>query len=625
MTLRNRSLSVVLAAGAAVAVCTSATLATDNIVGFNFTTAASTTPDPQNWTRISAIDGMLNNVTDDTGASTTISIEWGGNPPSAGPLFLSTSTLAPDAVPQHTYDLSGMSGYGFRAGGDLFIELSGLDPNTPYEYWFVAYRGGSNIDNDVSVSDGDTINATTFKQFVDSTTNNGRFLINTELSADTQEWNDLSFETTSSSTGTIRFNWQGDTQTTVIGALAIRKAVPPEPFDIRLLAQADQERIAIDDNVTITYEVRNPSPADVTGVEVSVDIPTGLSYVSDDRGGSVVGSAFTANLGDLDAGDNTFLNLVLRGDDADDYTIVGEVSANEPDPNPANNTASVDVMVSDATLRVLLTGAAATGGGTAEFMDVQSKLLDTGEFLVVDFFDASTTGVTPTLAQLQDYDAVMVWSNATYASDVDLGNVLADYVDAGGGVVTAVFETSTTTVGRSLLGRWDTDQYWIIQPRSGNTSSAASLGTIFDPTHPTAQNVNSLTATSAFRPSTTVLAPGGELIAAWDDGIPLIAVSDTRPNRVDLGMYPPSSSVSGTLWQVGTDGAIIMANALVYAAEGVPDCPPDLNGDGVVDADDFFLFLQFFADGDPRADFNNDGVIDADDFFAFLTAFAAGC
>ncbi|MCC5786959.1 MAG: hypothetical protein JJU33_09695 [Phycisphaerales bacterium] len=64
----------------------------------------------------------------------------------------------------------------------------------------------------------------------------------------------------------------------------------------------------------------------------------------------------------------------------------------------------------------------------------------------------------------------------------------------------------------------------------------------------------------------------------------------------------------------------------LYIGEPVtPACPPDLNGDGVVDADDFFLFLQLFAAGDPAADFNNDGVIDADDFFAFLGAFAAGC
>ncbi len=57
----------------------------------------------------------------------------------------------------------------------------------------------------------------------------------------------------------------------------------------------------------------------------------------------------------------------------------------------------------------------------------------------------------------------------------------------------------------------------------------------------------------------------------------------------------------------------------------VEECPADLNGDGVVDADDFFLFLQWFAAGDPRADMNGDGVLDADDFFEYLALFAQGC
>ncbi len=54
-------------------------------------------------------------------------------------------------------------------------------------------------------------------------------------------------------------------------------------------------------------------------------------------------------------------------------------------------------------------------------------------------------------------------------------------------------------------------------------------------------------------------------------------------------------------------------------------CPGDTNGDGVVDADDFFNFLDNFAAGDDTADIDGNGTIDANDFFAFLDLFVAGC
>ncbi|TVS03930.1 MAG: DUF11 domain-containing protein, partial [Phycisphaerales bacterium] len=262
-----------MAAGAVLAAAAGTTLATDNLIGFNWTTAASTTPDPQNWNRISSADGTLSNVFDDTGVSTPVGINFGGGA-SGGFVYLSTATLDPDAVPQHSYDLSGMSGYGFRSGGEFFVEITGLDANTPYEYWFVAYRTTSVIDQAVSVSDGDTINAFTFPQAKPSGT--ARFVINDQVSNDTQVWDDLAFETTSSSTGTITFNWEGLTQTTVIGALAVRRAVPPEPFDVRILGSADPSNIGIGDNTTITFNVVNPSPADVTGVVVDIELPAGL-------------------------------------------------------------------------------------------------------------------------------------------------------------------------------------------------------------------------------------------------------------------------------------------------------------------------------------------------------------
>ncbi len=56
-----------------------------------------------------------------------------------------------------------------------------------------------------------------------------------------------------------------------------------------------------------------------------------------------------------------------------------------------------------------------------------------------------------------------------------------------------------------------------------------------------------------------------------------------------------------------------------------PNCPADLDFDGDADADDFFLFLDYFSAGDPCADLDASGTIDSADFFAYLDLFAQGC
>jgi hypothetical protein len=55
------------------------------------------------------------------------------------------------------------------------------------------------------------------------------------------------------------------------------------------------------------------------------------------------------------------------------------------------------------------------------------------------------------------------------------------------------------------------------------------------------------------------------------------------------------------------------------------NCPPDYNGDGVVNSQDFVAFLNDFVAGNPDADYNDDGVINSQDFVAFLNDFVAGC
>ncbi len=54
-------------------------------------------------------------------------------------------------------------------------------------------------------------------------------------------------------------------------------------------------------------------------------------------------------------------------------------------------------------------------------------------------------------------------------------------------------------------------------------------------------------------------------------------------------------------------------------------CLADRDFDNDLDSDDFFLFLELFADGHSGADIDGDGDLDAKDFFGFLDLFQAGC
>lgn len=124
--------------------------------------------------------------------------------------------------------------------------------------------------------------------------------------------------------------------------------------------------------------------------------------------------------------------------------------------------------------RVAIVAAAATSLTDPRFTDPQAKIAATGLFSAVDVISVTSPNPTPTLAELLQYDAIIVWSNNAFTDRVAMGNVLADYVDAGGGVVLAVFVVNSTTSG--LQGRWLTENYAIFVPGSGNATTNATLG-----------------------------------------------------------------------------------------------------------------------------------------------------
>jgi hypothetical protein len=209
---------------------------------------------------------------------------------------------------------------------------------------------------------------------------------------------------------------------------------------------------------------------------------------------------------------------------------------------------------------------------TASFADdVVNKLTATGQFNSVSFINVAAG--TPTLETLQAYDAVLVFRRASFWSRTQMGNVLADYVDSGGGVVVMHFALYNSGY---MLGRFFNDDYHVIDPVNSlyesQTGSYFNLGTMHAPDHPIMENVATFDGGYYSYRSSGVLTAGATVIAEYSNGQPLVVektVSTPAGNvrRVDLNFVPISSDVAFGYWTAASDGATLMANALRYVVE----------------------------------------------------------
>ena len=200
--------------------------------------------------------------------------------------------------------------------------------------------------------------------------------------------------------------------------------------------------------------------------------------------------------------------------------------------------------------------------------DVQSKVAGTG--LVsgdVDTFDLRSA--TPTLAELQAYDAVLVFTAWPVVDETILGNRLADYVDGGGGVVQAAFSFWPLPSRYGIGGRWNDDGYAVFQLAGPSDPTSLTLGTVHEPGHPILAGVSSFEGgSSSYHNKVPGVTAGATLIADWSNGVPLIAenTSGFSGRVIGLNFYPLSSDCRSDFWDTATDGALLMANALNYAS-----------------------------------------------------------
>ncbi|MFN0056946.1 MAG: hypothetical protein ACKVX7_00685 [Planctomycetota bacterium] len=240
----------------------------------------------------------------------------------------------------------------------------------------------------------------------------------------------------------------------------------------------------------------------------------------------------------------------------------------------------------------------------------------------VDYFDARVGSPDATL--LADYDAVYTWANFAYFNNVEMGDNLAAFVDAGGKVILGAFCTYTT--GNSLAGAIMTDAYNPVTSPSGTnhfeTSTYMGDGTTCIHTAPTPIT----SYDSIFRDFLALQGTGaidgtyfdGEIAHAYRDDFKVIYSNGS--GAVQLG--------GGGEW------AEVVGNAILCGF-----APPvgqfkraDSNNDGSFNiADCVFILSALFVPGSmgpgcvDAADINDDGAMNiADAVYGLSSLFVPG-
>ncbi len=197
---------------------------------------------------------------------------------------------------------------------------------------------------------------------------------------------------------------------------------------------------------------------------------------------------------------------------------------------------------------------------TPNSTDVADKLADEG----LTVTRMSVASATPTLAEVLPFDAVLVYGQFAFGDAAALGDVVADYVDAGGGAVIAQFAATT---GLDLRGRFKDDDYGAMTS-AGALAPGEHLLVAVLPDHPVLAGVVGFHGGNDSIRSGVSLRVGATRVANWDDGALLAA--EHQPSGagrvVALNLYPPSSDAVPDGWKATTDGGRLMANALTFAA-----------------------------------------------------------
>lgn len=129
-----------------------------------------------------------------------------------------------------------------------------------------------------------------------------------------------------------------------------RVSLTERPTDLLVAKSATPDPATAGSNLTYTVTAANNGPQLATGVVVTDTLPAGLTAISSmpSQGTCSGTTVVSCALGDIAAGTAATVTIVVRPAAAGSITNTVTVAGNQPDPNEANNTATLTTLVNAA-------------------------------------------------------------------------------------------------------------------------------------------------------------------------------------------------------------------------------------------------------------------------------------
>ncbi|WP_367288097.1 DUF11 domain-containing protein [Laspinema palackyanum] len=123
--------------------------------------------------------------------------------------------------------------------------------------------------------------------------------------------------------------------------------------DLSLRKSVDNLNPTVGDTIAYTVTLTNNGPSDATGVQITDQLPAGLTYISDNSGGAYNRTTGLWTVGNLANGATITLTVSARVDTVNEVINTASITASDqPDPNNSNNRGTVTIPQQQADLKV---------------------------------------------------------------------------------------------------------------------------------------------------------------------------------------------------------------------------------------------------------------------------------